>query len=181
MLSGFSRDDQHFAHGSAIRPRIFVSYHHANDQSWYGLFTTNFSIAYDVFTDTSLERKVDSNDVDYARRVIREQNIKGSSVTIVLCGAETWKRRWVDWEIQMTLNKQHALIGINLPTCAVNQFGQRIVPGRLVDNINSGYAVLCDWPQDVAMLHQSIGDAQARTRIPSNIINTRPTMKRSTS
>jgi hypothetical protein len=68
-----------------------------------------------VITDTSIDRRIGSDDVDYHQQVIREQHITGSSVTVVLCGAETWKRRWVDWEIQMTLNKRHALLGICLP------------------------------------------------------------------
>jgi len=46
----------------------------------------------DIFTDKSLERRIDSEDADYLRRTIRENNISGSSLTIVLCGAETWKR-----------------------------------------------------------------------------------------
>jgi hypothetical protein len=48
-------------------------------------------------------------------RVIREDYIKGSSITIALCGAQTWKRRFIDWEIASTLHHEHALLGILIP------------------------------------------------------------------
>lgn len=163
------------------KPRIFVSYHHTNDQLWYDAFTKLFDSTYDLFTDTSLERKVDSDDSDYVRRFIREQNITGSSMTIVLCGSGTWKRRWVDWEIQMTLNKQHALLGIMLPMCARNLVGQCIVPGRLADNIESGYACWMWWPENLSNLSLAINMAREWARWTTNINNSRPAMKRSLS
>ena len=161
------------------KPRVFVSYHHENDQLWYDTFSRLFRENYDVFTDTSLERKVDSDDSDNIRRAIRERNITGSSLTIVLCGAETWKRRWVDWEIQMTLNKQHALLGIALPACAKNAQGQCIVPERLHDNIQSTYAAWFGWPQSVQARQTSITESQVRAKTISNIRNKRPAMQKS--
>lgn len=161
------------------KPRVFVSYHHGNDQGWYDLFAQAFGGSFDVFTDTSLERRVDSDDADYIRRVIREQNITGSSMTVVLCGPETWKRRWVDWEIQMTLNKEHGLLGIALPTCARNLQGQCIVPDRLSDNIQSGYAGWITWPADSQTLRDAIWYARELSLLSLNIRNSRPAMQRS--
>ncbi len=94
-----------------------------------------------------------SDDPEYISRAIREEYIQGSSLTIVLCGAETYKRKYVDWEIYSTLHHQHALLGICLPTCArtpgllnVNA----IIPNRLYENTNSGYAHWITWDQQWA-------------------------------
>jgi len=48
-------------------------------------------------------------------RGIRENFITGTSCTIVLCGAQTHLRKYVHWEIKATLDKEHGLIGVNLP------------------------------------------------------------------
>ena len=77
-----------------VKPKVFVSYNHGGDQWYYDRFTELFADGYDIITDTSIERLIDSDDVNYQQQVIREQHITGSSITIVLCGAETWKRRW---------------------------------------------------------------------------------------
>jgi hypothetical protein len=44
---------------------------------------------------------------------IRDKHITGTSCTIVLCGSLTPWRKYVDWEIKATLDKEHGLIGIN--------------------------------------------------------------------
>jgi len=163
------------------KPKIFVSYHHRLDQGYYGLFTQLFAGSYDIVTDTSVERRIDSDDSDYQQRVIREQHIAGSSVTIVLCGAETWKRRWIDWEIQMTLNKKHALLGICLPTNPKNINGKVTVPHRLYANIVSGYAHFIDWTDDPNVLRAAIDAAKEKARQTRNIDNSAPRMQRSRS
>lgn len=163
------------------KPRVFVSYHHERDQAYYDWFATLFADGYEIVTDASIARRIDSDDVDYQQQVIREQHVTGSSVTIVLCGAETWKRRWVDWEIHMTLNRGHALLGIVLPTATRNAAGQVIVPDRLHANIGSGYAHYIDWTEDPGVLRAAIDAAKAMARQAGNIDNSAPRMKRSRS
>jgi hypothetical protein len=136
------------------KPRVFVSYHHRNDQGWCDYFIKTFSEQYDLFTDTSVERQIDSDDSEYQSRFIREQHIAGSSATVVLCGSETWKRKHVDWEIKATLDKEHALLGIILPVHVKNALGEIIVPDRLSDNVRSGFASWMHWsylPSEVAV------------------------------
>lgn len=128
-----------------VRHRVFVSYHHALDQGYYDSFSSIFHDAYEAVYDNSLERRVDSDDVDYVMRRIRENHIHGTSCTIVLVGAETWGRKYVDWEIDATLGKDHALIGVQLPTAKVDAQGLVSVPPRLKDNIASGYAKWVSW------------------------------------
>lgn len=125
--------------------KIFISYHHGGDKIFYDAFINAFSSSYDVIYDNSIERAVDSSNVDYVIRKIRENYITGSSCTIVLCGANTPYRKFVDWEIKATLDKHHGLIGVNLPTNSLNPDRNYVIPDRLCDNINTGYAVWVDW------------------------------------
>ena len=161
------------------RSKVFVSYHHQRDQAYYDRFASLFAGGYEIITDTSVDRRIGSDSVDYQQQVIREQHITGSSITVVLCGAETWKRRWVDWEIHMTLNKQHALLGICLPTNPKDINGKVTVPARLHANIVSGYAHFIHWTEDPNVLQAAIDAAKEKARWTRNIDNSAPRMERS--
>lgn len=128
-----------------VKRKVFVSYHHGNDRPYYDAFINSFSNTYDVLHDNSVERAVNSDNADYVIRKIRENYITGSSCTIVLCGPQTPWRKFVDWEIKATLDKQHALIGVNLPKNPLSTGNKYIVPDRLHDNIQSRFAVWVDW------------------------------------
>lgn len=130
--------------GLPPKRRVFVSYHHTGDQAYYDSFSRTFADSLDLFHDTSLERAIASEDTDYVRWSIRQNNISGSSCTIVLCGFSTPDRKYVDWEIKATLDKSHGLIGVWLPTLPLVGDGTR-KPDRLQDNISSGYAKWLKW------------------------------------
>ena len=110
-------------------------------------------------------------------RRIREDYIKGSSITVVLCGKETWKRKFVDWEICATLNKEHGLLGIILPDNPLTSDGIHLVPDRLHDNIVSGYALYIQWTDDPNQLSDAIQNVRDLSRQTSLIDNSRDTMK----
>lgn len=57
-----------------------------------------------------------------------DQNLKGTSVTVVLIGPQTLGRRWVKYEIDQTLQAKKGLIGITLENV--------IQPDRLPDRWN---------------------------------------------
>lgn len=167
-----------------IQPRkreVFVSYHHANDQAWYDSFSSIFDDQLDLFSDSSLDRRIDSTNAQYLDRTIREDYIRGTSITIVLIGSETWKRRWVDWEIHATLEDEHALLGVILPAPyhSIGNQGSILVPDRFFDNHNSGYAHFLHWTNDYQALSQAIEHAIALSSNTQNIVNTRPRLQRS--
>jgi hypothetical protein len=54
-------------------------------------------------------------------------------------------RKYVDWEIKASLDKQHGLIGVGLPTNPPNSQNRVIVPDRLYDNWQSGYGLWVRW------------------------------------
>jgi hypothetical protein len=124
--------------------KIFVSYHHGGDRYFYESFSRTFCYQYDVLDDNSPERAISSDDVDYVRWRLSNAHITGSSCTIVLVGCQTWGRKYVDWEIDATLEKEHGLIAVMLPT------GVGTVPDRLGDNIQTGYAPSYWWAQVMA-------------------------------
>lgn len=102
--------------------KVFISYHHANDQ-WAKNQLQQWAEQYGLFIDVS----VDTNDVndtlptESIRRIIRDDYLKDSSVTIVLVGTETKGRKHVDWEIYSSMydgavNKQSGILVVQLPS-----------------------------------------------------------------
>ena len=150
------------------RPRIFVSYQHSSDQYYYNLFSQTFHDAYETIYDNSLRNEIDSDDNDYIIQRIRDEFITGTSCTIVLVGPTSYQRKYLDWEIKATLDKEHGLIGVQLPNVVPAPNGMVLIPPRLNANINSGYALWqgISWHQLIAnpaLLKQYVTNACARS------------------
>lgn len=157
-----------------IKRKVFVSYHHGGDQAYYDAFSRGFCDLYDVIADNSLERQIDSDNAEYVTRRIREDYITGSSCTIVLVGRDTWRRKYVDWEIKATLDKSHGLIGVQLPSLPIHADGSITVPRRLSDNIDSGYALWVLWQRFISNAEACTQFIeQANSRDKRWIVNTR--------
>jgi MTH538 TIR-like domain (DUF1863) len=133
-----------------IRPRIFASYQHATDQHYYNEFSRVFHDTHECVYDGSLDDEIDSDDHDYIKQRIRDEFIAGTSCTVVLVGPTTYQRKHVDWEIKATLDKEHGLIGVQLPNLPVQWNNTVLVPDRLHSNIKSGYALWLTWQQVIA-------------------------------
>jgi hypothetical protein len=149
------------------RHKTFVSYHHV-DQYYKDLFEQNFSEALDGF----ISKSVKDGDInpylptDRIRQIIRDDFIRDATVSVVLIGNETWKRKYVDWEIGSSIrntssNPRTGLIGILLPNYRSNfngisysdirmteggeKYNPRTIPPRLHDNIECGFAKIYSW------------------------------------
>lgn len=127
------------------RRKIFVSYHHGGDQRYYNEFSRVFHDTYEAVYDNSLERQIDSDNTAYVMQRIRDNYITGTSCTVVLIGGHTHQRKYVDWEIKATLDKQHGLLGIVLPSHSRGSEGKIVVPNRFHHNVMSGYASYIFW------------------------------------
>lgn len=158
------------------RRKCFVTYHHA-DETHVASFVRAFDHVGDVFVVRRLgefpQDIVDSADTDYVMRRIREDFIADSTVTLVLAGAGTWARRYVDWEIQASLRFSagtlpNGLLGVRLP-----RFGGW--PERLGANLGKdSYAGVIDYPTNAEGLRRAIEWAAARrTSHASKIVNPR--------
>jgi hypothetical protein len=102
--------------------KVFISYHHANDQG-YKEALLQLNELYELFIDASVDTGDidDGLDDDAIRQKIRDEYLRDSTVTIVLVGLETKKRKHVDWEIYSSMfngkvNKQSGVLVINLPS-----------------------------------------------------------------
>ena len=102
--------------------KVFISHHHANDQAYKNdLLALNSQ--YPIFIDASVDTGDISDDLSDSviREKIRDEYLRDSKVTLVLVGAETKRRKHVDWEIYSSMfdgqvNKKSGVVVINLPT-----------------------------------------------------------------
>ncbi len=164
------------------RHKVFVSYHHANDQIYRDYFERIFSDTYDILVSKSVQIG-DINtflSTETIRQKIRDEYLRDSTVTVILIGSETWKRKHVDWEIGSSIrntqyNPRSGLIGILLP-CYPKPYEPNIdyyyhtIPPRLHDNIQCGFANIYNWSNDPKTVHDWIHEAFERRNkiIPDN-------------
>lgn len=150
------------------RHKVFVSYHHANDQSRKEIFDLRFGNKFGI-----LQRgAVNMGDIEAGlttetiRQRIRNQYLRDCSVTVVLIGVDTWRRKHVDWEIGATLrhteyNPRGGLVGIFLPSYesahsdsfqawddGTIEYDPYTIPPRVHDNVQCEFASLHRWSND---------------------------------
>lgn len=155
------------------RHKVFVSYHHSiEDQEYRNEFESLFSESHDVMVSKSVQ--IDDIDpslaTDTIRQKIRDEYLRDSTVTVVLIGPETWKRKHVDWEIGSSIrhtqyNPRSGLLGIILPTYPRNdpsKYNQYTIPPRLYDNIQCGFAKIYNWSTNPVGVQQWIHEAFER-------------------
>lgn len=165
------------------RHKVFVSYHHANDENRKRIFELRFGNAYDVIQRGG----VNLGDIDpylpadTIRQKIRDEYLRDCSVTVVLVGTDTWRRKHVDWEIGATLrdtayNPRGGLLGILLPDYVnvhrdtvradregnVTSYDPYTIPPRLHENVEKGFAKLYLWTEDPDRVQQIVHEAYLR-------------------
>jgi len=163
-----------------MRHNVFVSYHHDNDQYYRNEFEKLFSKQYDIMVSKSVQIG-DINPflpTDTIRQKIRNEYLRDSTVTIVLIGSETWKRKHVDWEIGSSIRKtlhssRSGLIGIILPTYPRNntsEYFSNTIPPRLHDNLKCEFAKIYNWNDNPDIVQEWIHQAFLRRTkvIPNN-------------
>lgn len=154
--------------------RVFVSYHHSNDQAYRRIFELRFSRA----SKSLIFGGVQPGDIregvtdQTIKATIRDKYLRNTTVTVVLVGTETWKRKHVDWEIASSLrntelNPRSGLMGLLLRSHS--DFGKEhytpgSVPPRLHDNVKCGYASLHHWTEDAEQIREWIHKAYLRRR-----------------
>ena len=154
---------------NALRHNTFVSYHHYNDQYYREEFEKLFNNIYDIIVSKSVQiGEIDTNlPAERVRQIIRDDYLRDTTVTVVLIGTETWKRKHVDWEIAASIrnsqfNPRSGLMGIFLPShpdYGRNKYNKCIIPPRLYDNDKCGFAKLYDWNTNPYTVQGWIHDA----------------------
>lgn len=162
------------------RHKVFVSYHHDNDQAYRDRFEKLFAGQHDIMVSKSVQDgDIDENlPAETIRQKIRDEYLRDSTVTVVLIGTETWKRKHVDWEIGTSLREtkyssRSGLLGILLPTYPgykKREYDPHTIPPRLFDNLENKFATLHMWNEDPATMKQWIHEAFERRNkiLPDN-------------
>lgn len=124
------------------RHNIFLSYYHEQDQNYKDRFVR-------MMGDNIVDKSVNLGDIidnnvpsEAVLQRIREDHIAQVSVTVVLIGRCTWQRKYVDWEIGISLrdtptNPRCGLLGLLLPNHPDSQrreYNPKLIPPRLADN-----------------------------------------------
>lgn len=167
---------------SVPKHKTFISFHHA-DEKYKIKLGKQWAAQFESFVSRSVnDGDIDSSlPTDRIRQIIRDDFIAGASVTLVLVGEGTWRRRHVDWEIGSSIrdtknNPRTGLLGILLPSYRVQSFhgmapAQKLraenggmynpftIPPRLYDNVSCGFAKIYSWPSDPDLLKQWIHEA----------------------
>jgi len=94
--------------------RVFISYQHEDraKAKGFNLLRWNKNVAIE-FVGRHLLDPVDSDNPAYIRTKVLEQ-LKGTSVSVVLIGKATHGSDWVSDEIQWSLDKGNGIVGIKL-------------------------------------------------------------------
>lgn len=148
------------------RHKVFLSYHHENDEEYKKQFEQKFGSVY-------VSKSVEIGDIDpnlqteTIRGKIRDEYLRDSTVTVVLVGKETWKRKHVDWEISSSIrhtqyNPRSGLLGLILPThpnYSTKTFDPHLIPPRLYDNIECKFAAIYNWTETPSIIQSRIHEA----------------------
>ena len=161
------------------RHRVFISYHHQNDQGYRERFESLFASR----AETIISGSVNDGDInpnlsaDRVRQIIRDQYLRDTTVTVVLIGKDTWARKHVDWEISSSIrntqyNPRSGLIGILLPSHSnfrTGRYTPNLVPPRLNDNVACGFSKIFDWSESATEVQDWIHEAFLnRTKVLPN-------------
>lgn len=142
------------------RHRVFISYHHALDESYRKLIELRFGNAFGAIVPGS----VDDGDInpnlptETFQQRIRDEHLRDTSKAVVLFDDQTWQRKHIEWEIDSSIRDTSAssrsgLLDIVLPTYPrmdKSQYNPRTIPFRLHDNIECGFASTHNWWEEAA-------------------------------
>lgn len=171
----------------ASKHKVFISFH-VDDQKYKNRFVrmmgnniVDKSVKDDDIDDTNLK-------VSRIRQIIRDDFIADATVTVVLIGPCTWKRKHVDWEIGSSLretkkNPRCGLLGIllpNHPDFGKNKYYPCLIPPRLADNEEgkAPYALIYDWSNQTSDIRRWIHQAFERREETPYPDNSREQFKR---
>ena len=101
--------------------KVFFSFHYQRDSVRAGQVrnsnvVTNNTIITSDFIDKAKWESVKRNGDQAIKNWINSQ-LHGTSVTVILIGAETSKRKWVKYEIDESISRGNGLLGVYIHNC----------------------------------------------------------------
>ena len=140
------------------KQRVFISFHHKDE--WYrNEFNRMWGNDF-IGMDVKLGDIPTETSEDYIKRLIQEDHIRHASVVVALYGAETRKRKHVDWEIAAGVSAKvggrKGLAIMIVPGFPVSPYNAQglydetllypYLHPRTAENLKSGYANVYFWP-----------------------------------
>jgi hypothetical protein len=129
--------------------RAFFSFHYENDVWRAGVVRNSHIVegtAAAGFHDASLWEEAKKKGQDALKRMINAA-LDNTTVTVVLIGAETASREWVDYEIQRSIDRGNGLLGIYIDDIK-NPKGQVSARGAVPQRLKDAKAAVYVWDRD---------------------------------
>jgi len=125
--------------------KVFFSFHYAD--LWRANVVRNSGMieGYAVagFHDASLWEETKMKGEAAVRHLI-DAGLDGTSVTVVLLGAETANRQWISYEIERSIARNNGLLGIRIDAIK-DQYGKSGVSGPMPEALSSAGAPVYVW------------------------------------
>ncbi|WP_437570005.1 TIR domain-containing protein [Sorangium sp. So ce542] len=129
--------------------RVFFSFHYENDV-WRASVVRNSHVVEGTaaagFQDASLWEEAKKKGDDALKRLINA-GLENTTVTAVLIGAETASRKWVDYEIQRSIERGNGLLGIYIDGLK-DKDGKTSVRGVVPKRLSEAGAPVYFWDRD---------------------------------
>jgi hypothetical protein len=126
--------------------RVFFSFHYERD-IWRVNVVRNSGaiegVAAAGFHDASLWEETKSRGTDAVKRLI-DSGLEGTSVTVVLIGAQTAQRQYVSYEIAKSISQGNGLLGVLIHNIK-DQSGQSDIRGDVPEALQKAGAPVYTW------------------------------------
>ncbi|PLY36746.1 hypothetical protein F164LOC_13795 [Pectobacterium carotovorum] len=156
---------------------VFISYHHDNDQ-YYKEEILKLNKEYQIFIDKSVYTGDIAENLEdqVIREKIRDEYLRDSTVTILLVGTETKKRKHIDWELYSSMydgkiNKKSGILVINLPTISGNIFAAHYEQQSYSGISWTTYSSRSEYEENHPYLPARIIDNMLRSQVKISVTN----------
>jgi hypothetical protein len=118
--------------------RVFFSFHYERDL-WRVNIVRNSGVFEDIsaagFHDESLWEEAKKDGDGTIKRLINN-GLKGTTVTVVLIGAETAKRKYVSYEIEKSIARGNGILGVRVHNLK-DKDGRTDLPGAIPEALSA--------------------------------------------
>jgi hypothetical protein len=146
--------------GAIMARPTFFSFHYQRD-IWRANVVRNSGVvigeAAAGFRDASLWEEAKRKGDPEIKRLI-DNALIGTSVTVVLIGAETASRKYITYEIEKSIERGNGILGIHIHNIK-DQAGQADRPGLVPQKLRTGGYKVYTWAHDNAQFAKWVEDA----------------------
>ncbi len=123
-----------------MKERIFLSYEH-RDKRYADMLEKILSEEFEIMNFHLEFESLNS------KKYKKKETIKASSTVIVLIGETTYNAKNLDEDLHHALANNIGIMGIKIPNASTSD--DFIIPGRLADNVDSGYCLIYNWTLNI--------------------------------